>query len=452
MNEVLLERHELRVAQNQNRSNLIGEHPPSSKIQDCRSPMERQDTQAVLTRLRSSDLPVRPHADQSEDRVFTISGTLIRNYGLERDDFGMIVPHGAPGVVPGSPSPTIQASKRRKIAKDSRDTSGRSEDLPMTLLSQQCSFTPAYTTDSEMTDFEEDSSDDLTSAESDHGIPNLTSNDLPQDDRNNTEFLTSDMSANVSVSTFQRTKRLHVNQSVREDTPQVSDAGSLKQDHQISEDPNGDRGLDSFLEIDTSAEIQKGDFGRDDETSTLNSWPTHHEGFPRSSRGESSPVGQGAMFDSGDQRSSREIQGSQKHFSLSQNVEESSRSTSPESSPMVIAAVKDSRLSIVVESGPLVLQPPDLNIDVQILRDEVAEEETRTEVEAGNELHQPSNITASRPVTQIHNQVEPDHARDVQATEPEQAITGDMQRDSETYSLPTPIGRFIPAPAYQPLN
>jgi hypothetical protein len=107
MKEVLLDRHERRVAQNQNRSNLIGGHPPSSKIQDCRSPMERQDIQAVLTRLRSSSLPVRPCADQSEDRVYTIGGTPIRIYGLEQDDFGMIVPHGAPGIVAELSSPTV---------------------------------------------------------------------------------------------------------------------------------------------------------------------------------------------------------------------------------------------------------------------------------------------------------------------------------------------------------
>jgi hypothetical protein len=69
----------------------------------------------------------------------------------------------------------------------------------------------------------------------------------------------------------------------------------------------------------------------------------------------------------------------------------------------VTAAIQDSHLSLVGESGPLVLQPSDLNIDIQILRDGVAEEETRTEVETGNELRQPSNITTSRPVTPIDN-------------------------------------------------
>ena len=271
MNEVLLERHERRVAQNQNRSNLIGEHPPSSKIQDCRSPVERQDIQAVITRLESSTLPVHPRTDQSEDRVYTISGTPIRNYGLERDKFGMIVPHGTPGVIPESSSPTVQASKRRKIMKDPRDSSAESEDLPVTLSSQQCSPTPSYTIDSEMTDFEEGSNDDLTSVESDRDVPNFTGNDLPQDSRNNTKILTSHMSADASVSAFQRTKRPYANHSAWEHTSQGSDAGSLERDHQMSEDPSEDRDLGSSLEMDTSADIQEGNFEKPDEISTLDS-------------------------------------------------------------------------------------------------------------------------------------------------------------------------------------
>jgi hypothetical protein len=254
MNEALLQRHERRVTQNQNRSNLIGEHPPSSKIQDCRSPVERQDIQAVLTRLKNSNLPVRPRADQSEDGVYTIGGTPIRNYGLERDDFGMIVPHDAPGVVPKSPSPIVQARKRRKVMKSPRDSSGESGNLPVALSSQQCSSTPAYTTDSEMTDFEEDSSDDLISVEADRGVPDFTGNDRLQGSRNNVEILNSGASANMSVSAFQRTKRPYPDLSIRGDTSQGSDAGSLERDHQMSEHLSEDRDLGFSLEMDTSAD------------------------------------------------------------------------------------------------------------------------------------------------------------------------------------------------------
>lgn len=86
-----------------------------------------------------------------------------------------------------------------------------------------------------MTDLEEDSSDDLISVESDRGVPNFTGNDIPRDNRNKSDILTSDMSANASVSAFQRTERLYANHSVRGDTSQGSDAGSLKPDHHLVE-------------------------------------------------------------------------------------------------------------------------------------------------------------------------------------------------------------------------
>jgi len=53
-----------------------------------------------------------------------------------------------------------------------------------------------------MTDFEEGSNDSLTSIESDRDVPNFKGNDLPQDSRNNTKILTSDISAKVSISAF----------------------------------------------------------------------------------------------------------------------------------------------------------------------------------------------------------------------------------------------------------
>jgi hypothetical protein len=114
----------------------------------------------------------------------------------------MIVPHGALGVVSQSPSLAIQASKRYKVTKGPRSSSGESENLPVTPPSQQCSFSPSYTTDSEMIDFEEGSSDNLISVESDRGILDLTGNDRPQDNRNNVEVLDSGLSANMSMSAF----------------------------------------------------------------------------------------------------------------------------------------------------------------------------------------------------------------------------------------------------------
>jgi hypothetical protein len=455
INEVILERHGRRVAQNQNNAKLIGEHPPGSKIQDCRSPVERQDIQAILARLKDNNLLVRPRTDPSKDRVYTIDGTPIRNYGLERDDFGMIVPQGAPGVVRESSSPTVQASKRRKITKSPQDSSSESENLPATLSSQQRKSTPAYTTSSEiseMTDFEEESSDEMTSVESDRDASMFTGKDLPRDDGNNTETLTSGSSVNVSVSAFQRLERPHTSHSTRRDTSRGSHAGSLEQVYQVSEDMNEDMDLNSFGKNETSAEPQNKDHDRYDETSTSNSLPARHHGSPRSSSRENSPDDSGAILDAGHERPSSGIQRSQEHFVFSHNVEGTSRPMSSGSSPVVVATIEDSHLSIAGESGSLDPQSSDPTIDIRNLREEVAEEEAQTEIETRVERHGFDSVAVSNPATQIENPEGSNQAQEVQVTGPGQAIVGETTRDSGIHSLPTPIGRFIPVPTCHSLN
>lgn len=51
-----------------------------------------------------------------------------------------------------------------------------------------------------MTDFEEDSSDNLINEESDRGVPDFTGKNRPQDNRKNVEILDSGVSAVMSVS------------------------------------------------------------------------------------------------------------------------------------------------------------------------------------------------------------------------------------------------------------
>jgi hypothetical protein len=114
----------------------------------------------------------------------------------------------------------------------------------------------------------------------------------------------------------------------------------------MSKDLSRDRDLGISLEIDISAEIQGDGYDRNRETLISDSRSTYHEESPRSSRRESSLVRPDAVFDAGYQRLSSDIQGSPKHFPFLQNVEESSRSTSPRSSPVVIAVIKDFHPSI----------------------------------------------------------------------------------------------------------
>jgi hypothetical protein len=101
------------------------------------------------------------------------------------------------------------------------------------LLPQQRNLTPAPTTYSEMTEFEEESSVDSTSVEFNGITPMSTGSGLPRNDGNNTKILTSDLSANVSVSA---SKRSHTSHSIRRDTSRGSHSRSPEQDYHTSED------------------------------------------------------------------------------------------------------------------------------------------------------------------------------------------------------------------------
>jgi hypothetical protein len=154
----MLERHETRVVKHDNRLPLIGEHPHGSKIQDCRSPMQRRDIVAVIHRLQESNNEVSCE-EQFTNRVNTIAGTPIRDYGLETDKYGMVVPHERPGVTRdiSSPSPSHRASKRRKLGhlavEDPRGSTNPSTAPDSPQLSSMSVPTPV----SELTQFEEES-------------------------------------------------------------------------------------------------------------------------------------------------------------------------------------------------------------------------------------------------------------------------------------------------------
>jgi hypothetical protein len=303
-----------------------------------------------------------------------------------------------------------------------------------------------------MTDFEEESSNEVISAESDCDESMLTGNDLTRDDRNDTETLTSGSSVNVSVSAFRRLKRPRTSHSTWRDNSRGSHAGFLEQDYQVSDEMNEDMDLDFFGKNDTSAERQNEDHDRYDETTTSNSLPARHHGSPRSSSRKKSPDDSSAMFDAGHERTSSEIQRSQEHLVFPHNVEETSRPMSSESSPVAVTTIEDSHLSMAGESGSLDPQSADPNIDIRNLREEIAEEEAQTEIETRVECHGFDSVFVSNPATQINNAVGPDGAQELQVTGPDQATTGEITRDSGIHSLPTPIGRFIPVPTCHSLN
>jgi hypothetical protein len=193
----MLERHETRVVKHDNRLPLIGKHPHGSKIQDCRSPVQRRDIIAVIDRLQESNDEV-DQEEQRSGRAFTIAGTPIRDHGLETDKHGMVVPREGPGVIRDTSSPSDRVSKRRKLGHLAVEDLRVTRNLSTALASSQISSTSASTPISELTRFEEDScnhtitdgldshlrtsSIDVHRASDVNPVENLTSSEPPTDD------------------------------------------------------------------------------------------------------------------------------------------------------------------------------------------------------------------------------------------------------------------------------
>ena len=114
INDVMLERHEIRVVKHDNRLPLVGEHPHGSKRQDCRSPVQRRDIMAVIQRLQENNDELDQEG-QCPEKAYTIAGTPIRDYSLETDKHGMVILREGPGVTRDTSSPSHRASKRRKL-------------------------------------------------------------------------------------------------------------------------------------------------------------------------------------------------------------------------------------------------------------------------------------------------------------------------------------------------
>jgi hypothetical protein len=164
VNDVLLERHARRIINGQNRAQLIGEHPRGSKIQDPRSPMERQDIRTILSRLKDDGLPVSARG-RNKDKTDHIVGTPIRNFGLERDKHGMIVPDGTFGIVRRSPGPAAQARERRRVEERLSHSIDNFDDESTTSLSSQLSSTSSRITGSQLTEFFEEDHNGSTGAD-----------------------------------------------------------------------------------------------------------------------------------------------------------------------------------------------------------------------------------------------------------------------------------------------
>jgi hypothetical protein len=88
----MLTRHELRVVGGSNTHRLIGEHASSSHVQAKHSPVERKDIMDALKWVRDHNGPMESRIRQIQSSVNSIGNTPIREFGLGRDRYGMVVP------------------------------------------------------------------------------------------------------------------------------------------------------------------------------------------------------------------------------------------------------------------------------------------------------------------------------------------------------------------------
>jgi hypothetical protein len=208
INSVMLERHETRVVKHDNRLPLIGEHPHGSKIQDCQSPVQRRDIIAVIQRLQDSNDEVDCE-EQRESRVETITGTPIRDYGLETDKHGMIVPCEGPRIVRNTSSPTHRPSKRRRLDHTAVENPRGSRNVSAAVTSPQLSSTSSSTPPSELTQFEEEDCDySISAGPGRHSRASPVNGELTSD-TSPVEHMTSDVLSTDDVSNDPSREILH---------------------------------------------------------------------------------------------------------------------------------------------------------------------------------------------------------------------------------------------------
>jgi hypothetical protein len=452
INSVMLERHETRVVKHDNRSPLIGEHRHGSKIQDCRSPVQRRDIIAVIHRLQENNDEVSCE-EQRVGRVNTIAGTPIRDYGLETDRYGMVVPHERPGVTRDVLSPSHRASKRRKLGHlvvgDPRESTNPSTAPDSLQLSSTSVSTPV----SELTQFEEESCNHTISGGLDsrsrtsfingnlagdaNPVENLTSSIPPTD--NTPDDLSREACCSASFPTRCRSRSTSRGASIDRSVRVPGDTGS-----DIGPTADQSRGT-----TEGGVEKRKGV----DEVSMADS---------RLTRSSSA----GSPYEQTCYKSSSAMVGVNRpglHNTMEQ-LEKCHSSSSPEHEcllpdatenlPEVLCADSERHGGKTCEERHSASRPH--AVDKDRSRDGGSKEDCRTEVESDTEVCTSGDIAALEEATLIGIslgppllKIRPEKAQSVQHVVPQQERNG-VEPDVEVSSVPTPSRRFIPSPGETP--
>ncbi|KAM0710552.1 hypothetical protein Q7P35_002223 [Cladosporium inversicolor] len=453
INSVMLERHETRVVKHDNRLPLIGEHPHGSKIQDCRSPVQRRDIIAVIDRLQENNDEVN-REEQRMSRDNTIAGTQIRDYGLETDRYGMVVPHGRPGVTRDISSPSHRASKRRKLGHLAVEDPRGSTNSSTAPDSPQLSSTSASTPVSELTQFEEESRDHTISGGLDSHSPtslinrnpagganpveNLTSNTPPID--NTADDLSRDASCGASFLTRCRSMSTSRRAFTDHDVRVSKDTGS-------GTDPIADQSYGT-------TEGRVGERQGDGQVFMADSR------FTRSSSAESSYKQSCHDSSSAIVEVSRSghntMEQLDKCHSSSSNDHEVILPDATEILPEVLSTDSERHIGNACEEG----HPASSRHDVDTDRSKDGGSKEDYQIEDGSDIEfcTSGHIAALEEAGRIDIsfgppllEIQPENAQDVQHALPQQQDEG-VEPNVEASSVPILSGRFIPSPGETPIH
>jgi hypothetical protein len=136
--------------------------------------------------------------EQPKGGANTIARIPTREYGLETDKYGMIIPHGVPGINRDTSSPTHQASKRRKLGQNTFKRRG-SKNLATAPTSPRFNSASISTPVSELTQFGEESCDDTANAGLDRDMRRFFTDRELRSITSPTEHLTLDKSPTAEV-------------------------------------------------------------------------------------------------------------------------------------------------------------------------------------------------------------------------------------------------------------
>jgi hypothetical protein len=412
INDALLERHERRVVKHDNRAQRIGEHSRGSKIQNSHSPVEPRDLEIILSRVKDGKLQMFPQAEHKKP-TYTINGTPIREHGLKRDRFSMIIPEGAPEVVRKSSSPSRRANKRRRVGTVDHDGPVEPEERQLPLLWHQPALPSTYRSDS----FEEHLGGSV-SANVGYDLQTPMGEDKSRSNTNDAESSTSEALVRETPSSF---------------TPPPLQSAYTFRD--VASDPK----IPPVQKNNTLVEMSTENDERGARTSVTDFESAPFRGPVELSDQESGLRSENETFDT---------------ECLDKDPQENSASLNKESdhfpSDVVDQPCEDCHPLALHGQEPPALQPSDVTTPDQ--QEYVSDEEIHTGNESEAEFTNPNDIVALEMIVLMGEQNEPlipkpcsGQGQGLQPASPHQSMSEGVTLVSEAFSLPTTNGRFLPA-------